>query len=142
MGGVWERRIRTAQNNSLLKTHGASLTDKSLQTLLTEVEAILNSHPLTADVINDVTSHVPPSPINLVTMKSRVVMPPPSVFTSADMYCRKHWRKVQHLSNKFWSSLRKEVLLTLQNRQKWNDKTRNCEIGDILLIKDDMERNR
>ena len=142
MGGVWERRIRTAQNNSLLKTHGASLTDKSLQTLLTEVEAILNSHPLTADVINDVTSHVPPSPINLVTMKSRVVMPPPRVFTSADMYCRKHWRKVQHLSNKFWSSLRKEVLLTLQNRQKWNDKTRNCEIGDILLIKDDMERNR
>ena len=142
IGGVWERRIRTAQNNSLLKTHGASLTDKSLQTLLTEVEAILNSHPLTADVINDVASHVPPSPINLVTMKSRVVMPPPRVFTSADMYCRKHWRKVQHLSNKFWSSLRKEVLLTLQNRQKWNDKTRNCEIGDILLIKDDMERNR
>ena len=29
MGGVWERQIRTAQNilNSLLKTHGASLTD-------------------------------------------------------------------------------------------------------------------
>ena len=49
---------------------------------------------------------------------------------------------MQHLSNKFWSRWRKEVLLTLQNKQKWNDKTRNCEIGDIVLVKDDMERNR
>ena len=144
MGGVWERQISTAPNilNSLLKTHGASLTDESLQTLLTEVEAIVNSRPLTTDVINDVTSPVPLSPINLLTMKSRVVMPPPGVFTSADMYCRKHWRRVQHLSNEFWSRWRKEVLLTLQNRQKWNNKTRNCEIGDIVLVKDDMERNR
>ena len=73
-----------------MKTHGASLTDESLQILLTEVEAIVNSRPLTTDVINDVTSPVPLSPINLLTMKSRVVMPPPGVFTSADMYCRKH----------------------------------------------------
>ena len=144
MGGVWERQIRTARNilNSLLKTHGASLTDESLQTLLTEVEAIVNSRPLTTDVINDVTSLVPLSPINLLTMKSRVVMPPPGVFTSAVIYCRKHWRRVQHLSNEFWSRWRKEVLLTLQNRQKWNDKIRNCKTGDIVLVKDDMERNR
>ena len=123
MGGVWERQIRTASNilNSLLKTHGASLTDESLRILLTEVEAIVDSCPLTT-VINDVTSLVPPSPINLLTMKSRVVMPPPGVFTSAEIYCRKHWRRVQHLSNEFWSRWRKEVLLTLQNRQKWNDK--------------------
>ena len=115
MGGVWERQIRTARNilNSLLKTHGASLTDESLQTLLMEVEAIVNSHPLTTDVINGVTSLVPLIPINLLTMKSRVVMPLPGVFTSTGMYYRKHWRRVQHLSNEFWSRWRKEVLLTL-----------------------------
>ena len=144
MGGVWEHQIRTARNilNSLLKTHGASLTDESLQTFLTEVEAIVNSRPLTTDVINDATSPVPLNPINLLAMKSKIVMSPPGVFRSADMYCRKHWRRVQHLSNEFWSGWRKEVLLTLQNRQKWNNKTRNCKIGDIVLVKDDMERNR
>ena len=143
-GGVWEHQKRTARDilNSLLKTHGASLTDESFQIFLTEVEAIVNSRPLTTDVINDVTSLVPLSPINLLTMKSRVVMPPPGVFVSADMYCRKHWRRLQHFSNEFWSRWRKEVLLTLQNKQKWNDKTRHCGTGDIALIKDDMEKNR
>ena len=68
---------------------------------------MVDSCPLTTDVINDVTSPVPLSPINLLTMKSKVVMPPPGVFTSADMSCRKHWRRVQHLSIEFWSRWRK-----------------------------------
>ena len=45
MGGVWERQIRTARDilNTLVKTHGESLDDKSLHMLLVEVEAIVNS---------------------------------------------------------------------------------------------------
>ena len=99
MGGVWECYIRTAQNilNSLLKTHGASVTDGSLETLLAEVEAIVNSGSLTTDVINYIISLVPLSPINLLTIKSRVVMQPPRIFTSAGMYYRKHWRRVEIL---------------------------------------------
>ena len=45
MGGVWERQIRSAHAilASMLKTHGKSLDDESLLTLMTEVEGILNS---------------------------------------------------------------------------------------------------
>ena len=92
MGGVWERQIRSARAilNSLLKTHGSSLTDESLQILLVEVEAIINSRPLTTDVFSDVTSLAPLSPVNLLTMTSKVVVPPPSHFTSPDRYCGKY----------------------------------------------------
>ena len=86
MGGVWERQIRSARAvlNSLLKPYGTSLSDESLQTLLVEVEAVVNSRPLTTDVMNDVTSLAPLSPINLLTLKSKVVMPPPGNFMSPD----------------------------------------------------------
>ena len=99
MGGVWEQQIRTARAvlNSLLKTYGTSLSDKSLKTLLVEVEAVVNSCPLTTDVMNDITSLAPPSLINLLTLKSKVVMPPPGNFVSPDQYNRKHWRRVQHI---------------------------------------------
>ena len=79
MGGVWECQILSARAilNSLMKTHGSSLSDESLQTLLVEVEAIINSQPLTTDVLSEVTSLAPLSPVSLLTIKSKVVMPPP-----------------------------------------------------------------
>ena len=92
MERVWEQPIPGARMvlNSLLKTHGVSLIDESLQTLLVEVEAIVNSRPLTTETINDVTSLIPLNPIKLLTMKLKIVMPPPGVFASPDKYCRKH----------------------------------------------------
>ena len=103
MGGVWERQIRTARCilNALLKTHGRSLNDEALHTLLIEVEAIVNSRPLTVETINDVGSYIPLSPLNLLTMKSKVVLPLPGSFTPADLYSRKRWRRVKHISNEF-----------------------------------------
>ena len=92
MERVWEQPIRGARMilNSLLKTHGGSLIDESLQTLLVEVEAIVNSRPLTTETIYDVTSLIPLNPIKRLTMKLKIVMPPPGVFASPDKYCRKH----------------------------------------------------
>ena len=115
MGGVWERQIRSACSilNSLLKTHGSNLTEELLQTVIVEVEAIVNSRLFTTEVVNDGTSLAPLSPINLLTMKSRVVMPPPGNFSTPDRYSKKQWRRVQHVANKFWDRWRKEFLLIL-----------------------------
>ena len=44
MGGALEGQVRSARSilNSLLKTHGSNLTEELLQTLVAEVEAIVN----------------------------------------------------------------------------------------------------
>ena len=49
MGGVWEKQIKSARTilMSLLHTHGRSLNDESLRTLLAETEATVNSRPST-----------------------------------------------------------------------------------------------
>ena len=56
-----------------MKTRGQSLDDESLITLMTEVEGILNSRPLTVETIYGPTSFQPLSPINLLTMKSKLM---------------------------------------------------------------------
>ena len=93
MGGVWERQIRSARAilGSLLKTHGECLNDESLLTVMTEIKGILNSRPLTVEVLNDPTSLKPLSPVNILTMKSKVVSPPPGEFSKPDIYSRKRW---------------------------------------------------
>ena len=73
----------------LLLTHGRSLNHESLKTLLAETEAIVNSRPLTVDMLEDVQSEQPVCPSNILTMKSRVVLPLPGHFVKADEYSRK-----------------------------------------------------
>ena len=126
----------------MLKDSPRKLDSESFGTLVTEVEAIVNSRPLTLMNINDPESQ-PLTPNNLLTMKSKVVMPPPGVFQRKDAYCRKRWRYIQHMANVFWERWRKEYLLSLQSRSKWNTTKRNFATGDIVLLKDeDCTRNK
>ena len=91
MGGVWERQIGSTRSIlvALLKIHGTSLNDESLRTFLAEVGAIVNTRPITSESLSDVNSSVPLCPIQLLTMKSRAVMPPSGEFQKKDIYCRK-----------------------------------------------------
>ena len=93
--------------------------------------------------MNDPESLTPISPSNLLTMKSNVVLPPPGKFVREDLFCRRRWRRIQHIANEFWSRWRKEYLSNLQSRSKWNEEKRNLNIGDIVLVKDDnVSRNQ
>ena len=143
-GGVWERQIRTARNilNAILFDHGNSLNDESLRTMLCEVENVINSRPLTVDCLNDPMSPKPLSPSNILMNKTDVVLPPPGNFEKADIYCRKFWRRVQHLTNEFWQRWRKEYLQNLQSRPKWTKRTRNHQVGDVVLLKDEERVRR
>ena len=104
MGGAWERQIRTVRNvlNSLLQQSNCQLDDDSLRTLMYEVTAIINSRPLNVDNVIDPMSLTPISPIQILTMKSEIILPPLGKFDQSDLYAKKQWRKVQHLANKFW----------------------------------------
>ena len=130
MGGVWEHQITSAHSIlvALLKIHRTSLNDESLHTFLAEVEAIVNTRPITPESLSDVHSPVPLCPTQLLTMKSQVVMPPPREFQKKDTYCRKQWRRVQHLAKEFWS--------------RWNKIVRNFKIGDIVLLWEETSRNK
>ena len=136
-------QIRTCRSvlMSLLNEHGTRLNDESLRTLLVEVESIVNSRPLTVNTLSDETIE-PLTPNHLLTMKSKVVLPPPGIFQRADVYCRRRWRAVQYLANQFWSRWRKEYVHNLQERQKWTSTHPNVEVGDVVLVIDtDSPRN-
>ena len=144
MGGIWERQIRTVRGvlAAILEKNSTQLDHESLQTYLCECEAIINSRPLTVDNLSDPSSLEPLTPSHLLTMKSKVVLPPPGMFQSPDLYSRKRWRRVQHLANEFWCRWRKEFLLSLQQRAKWNHPRRNLSVGDVVIVKDDnLPRN-
>ncbi|XP_054762932.2 uncharacterized protein LOC129269456 [Lytechinus pictus] len=138
MGGVWERQISTVRRalEPLLMSSGNQLDDESFRTFLTEVESIVNSRPLTTSNLCSSDAPEPLTPNHLLTMKPKVILPPPGKFQRADSYSRRWWRRVQYLSNEFWLRWRKEFLPTLQTREKWVKPRKNVEVGDIVILKE------
>ncbi len=111
-GGVWERQIRTIRkilnsilNEQFLRTHQ---NEEQLRTLMCEVEAIINSRPLTrcSDDPHDLDVITPNSLLNL----HPTVVPPPGNFTQKDQYAKGRWRQMQYLADLFWKRWTKEYL--------------------------------
>ena len=117
----------------------SQLTHEVFTTLMAEVAAIINSRPLLP------ASSIPELPLNLspnmlLTMKPSQVTAPEGPFNQKDLM-RSQWRRVQHLSNMFWNKWRKDYLPLLQTRVKWQQQKRDLEIGDVVLVKRDSQRN-
>lgn len=133
-GDIWERQIHTVRKvlNSVLQQQ--SLDDKGLQTIMFEVEAIINNRPITlsSDDPGDVEAL---TPNHLLLMKTQPNIPP-GVFDQDDQYARRRWRQIQYIANLFWTRWTREYLPLLQELQKWLTPQRNFSPGDIVLIID------
>ena len=114
-----------------------------LRTFLCEAAAIVNSRPLSSSTLGDVNSLHPLTPNDLITMKTKPLLPPPGNFVRNDLYCRKRWRKLQYLVNLFWKRFRQEYLQILQARSKWYRPRNNIQCGDVVMLRseDTMLRN-
>ena len=142
MGGAWERLIGTVRSvlETLLVKAGSQLDDEAFRTFMTEVECIINSRPLTVTNLSSSDALEPLTPNHLLTMKPKVILPPPGKFQQADMYSRKWWRRVQYLANEFWLRWRREFLQSLQTRQKWVRPMRDLMVGDVVISKESEGR--
>ncbi|XP_066932794.1 uncharacterized protein [Clytia hemisphaerica] len=138
MGGVWERLIQSVKITlSVILNDSAILNDFTLQTVMTEVEAVLNSRPLTY-VSNDPNDLEPLTPNHFLLGR-----PSSKPITSVDYEIRsaprKKWKQVQSITNQFWDRWSKEYLATLTTRSKWR-KTSSPALkeGDLVMM---LEKN-
>lgn len=93
-GGAWEREIRTIRKvlAGLMSEQPRSFTDESLNTLLCEVEAVLNSRPLTP-------SSSDPTDLEAITLNHLLLLRsgstfPPGLFHESDLYAKRRWKQV------------------------------------------------
>ncbi|XP_022806486.1 uncharacterized protein LOC111343565 [Stylophora pistillata] len=73
MGSIREQLLRTVRSvlTGLFNDHAQQLNDEALQTLFTEAENIVNSHPLTVDNLSDPEAPEPIRPNHLLTLKTK-----------------------------------------------------------------------
>ena len=86
-GWAWERQIQLIPSipSSLMREYGHTLDDESFRTLLTKVECILNSQPLSTPS-GDPRNSDPLTPSHVLTLKSRVVILQGCSFVFSDIH--------------------------------------------------------
>ena len=85
---------------------------------MVEAESIVNCRPLALNDLSSPDCLQPPSPNQLLIMKSHVVLPPPGSFHREDLYYKKRWQGVQCPANEFSVRWKAEFLQLLQGRQE------------------------
>ena len=140
MGGVWERQIRSIRKilSSVIGTQ--RIDDDRLRTLFCEVEATLNSRPLTA-APSDASDPEALTPDHLLRVGAGIRLPLEDLSTVETF--RRRWTHAQALADRFWLRWKAEYLHTLRMRQRQIAPTRNLRAGDLVLITDPLlPRNR
>ena len=133
MGGLWEAGVKSMKIHLKTVLTEANLTFEELYTVMTQIEAILNSRPL-YDLPNNPNDLNPLTPGHfLIGAPLRAI--PESIICDKKLNFTKRWELVKRISQHFWKKWSTEYISNLQSRSKWKNKMPNLQIGDLVLIK-------
>ena len=140
-GGAWERLVRSVKLALKTIIKGVSVKESVLRTALIEVEAMLNSRPLTHNSA-DVTDFDALTPNHFLLGRANAAFSPVKV-EDREINSRKRWKQVQVIANHVHKRWLKEYLPSLTVRHMWLTTGQMVQEGDlVLLINDNASRGQ
>lgn len=116
-------------------THNTHLTLEEMNTLLIQIEGVLNSRPLTA-ISSDPLDLEALTPRHFLIGRPLIAIPEPSLLEIPENRVSR-WQNIQRIKQSFWRRWHNEYLSQLQVRNKWLKQHTNIEIGVLVIIKED-----
>lgn len=134
-GGLWEAGIKASKFHLKRVMANASLVFEDFCTLLTQIEAVLNSRPITP-LSCDPSDLDALTPSHFLIGKRLTSIPDPNVKDTQDNRLAR-FQYIQKLYQHFWSRWSRDYIAELQTRTKWKSNQSNLSTGQLVLLKDD-----
>ncbi|XP_031349442.1 uncharacterized protein LOC116175453 [Photinus pyralis] len=134
-GGLWEASIKLIKHNLKRVVGNANLTFEEMYTVLTGIEACINSRPITP-ISNDPHDLTALSPSHFL-IGDILVAPIESDVTTLKINTLSRWQLVDQIKQHYWRRWQREYLHHLQQRTKWKCSKADIVIGDMVLIKEE-----
>lgn len=135
-GGIWESAVKCFKHHLYRVIGDLLFTFEEFNTFIIEVEAILNSRPLTA-MSADPNDLIALSPAHFLIGTSLITVPEHD-FTKVPISRLSNWEHIQRVKQHFWGRWSKEYLNELQQKYKWFTKEENnIKIGALVMLKED-----
>lgn len=135
-GGIFEAAVKSAKTHLIRVIGEQTLTYEEYSTILTQVEACLNSRPI-CKLSDDPDDLQPLTPAHFLIGEPLVVFPERDLSGYNPNYLNR-WELLQSMVKGFRKRWSDEYLGTLINRPKWNREQPNFAVGDLVIIKEDQ----
>ncbi|XP_062713921.1 uncharacterized protein LOC134290744 [Aedes albopictus] len=134
MGGAWERLVRTVKQNLAKLKPNRAVSHEVLENMLTEIENVVNSRPMTDLPLDDDYSPVlTPNHFLLGSSNGLRTWVP---FDDSSRVLKNSWKLSQTLANQFWKQWLRDYLPCITRRTKWFSDVKPIEINDLVIIVD------
>ncbi|XP_075150752.1 uncharacterized protein LOC142224858 [Haematobia irritans] len=134
-GGLWEAAVKSAKYHLSRILGNAFLTFEELATVVAEVEAVLNSRPLTV-ISNDPNDEQVLTPAHFL-VGGPLVGISESTTDSKEWSHLERWLRISAIKQHFWKRWSSEYLHELQQKVKWTEVKNNLIEGDMVLVAED-----
>ncbi|XP_058448639.1 uncharacterized protein LOC131428610 [Malaya genurostris] len=134
-GGLWEAQVKSFKNH-FKKTIGLrTLNIDEMLTVLAQIEAILNSRPLTP-VSSDPNDFEALTPGHFLVHRPLTAIPEPNL-QDIPTNRMSMWQRAQSLIQQMWKKWSTQYLSDLHNRTRWTKQRDNVAEGTMVLLKDE-----
>jgi len=134
-GGLWEAGVKSLKYHWKRMVGQALLTFEEFTTSITQVEACLNSRPLTA-LSNEPNDPSYLSPGHFLIGSPLTSLPEPD-FTNTTMKSLSRWQQVQCFNLQLWKRWSSVYLSSLQQRSKWRSQQPDLQPRTLVLLRED-----
>lgn len=133
-GGIWEAGVKSVKHHLRRVIGDAKLTYEEMSTLLSQVEAVLNSRPLMYLDNEDLESLDVLTPGHFLIGRPMTDSPE---HVDEVVGCLNKWKLIQKMKKDFWNRWKDEYLASLQQRRKWVQPEENLKKGDVVIVKEE-----
>lgn len=133
--GLAEAAVKTTKYHLKRVIGQTALTFEELSTVLSQIEAVVNSRPL-CEMSNDPNEDEVLTPAHFLH-HTKAILPPDEDNNETKANYLSRWQTVQRISQNFWKKWKSDYLNQLQVRGKWASEKPNVKIGELVLIKED-----
>lgn len=134
-GGLWEAGIKSCKGHVRRVVRNANLTFEEFSTVLAQIEAILNSRPLTP-MSSEPNDFLPLSPGHFLVGRP-LTAPASNNLDTVPMNRLSRYEKVEQMRQHFWARWSKEYVSELQTRCKWKEGHAGLTKDTLVVIKED-----
>ncbi|XP_076298051.1 uncharacterized protein LOC143217548 [Lasioglossum baleicum] len=134
-GGKWEAAVKSVKFHLKRVIGDTGLTYEEFSTLLSQIEAILNSRPL-CPLSDDPTDPSALTPGHFLIGTALTTTPEPAIIDLPNSRLSR-WQLLRQMLERFWKRWSAEYLQHLQTISKWQRRSDAFKIGSLVLVADE-----